>query len=114
MNLDLGILLIIGGVLAAVLFLLFPKSKGPVVSRQSPDWAQLSLAANKTDYGVLLVEPDGAIEWVNPAFTRITGYELPEATGKLLAAVLLGSLHSPKVSQQIKTGFTPRKGFTLE
>src|SRR5881396_376121 len=106
MNLDLSILLILGGVLVAVLFLLFPRSKikgkaAAIVSRQSPDWARLSLAANKTDYGVVLIEPDGMIEWVNPAFTRITGYEPDEATGKMLAAVLVGSLHTPKAAQQI-------------
>ena len=44
MNLDLGTLLIAGGVLAAVLFLFFHKGKS-IVSRRSPDWASLSLAA---------------------------------------------------------------------
>jgi len=115
MNLDAGILLMLGGVVSVILFLLFYKGKSVSGGGgQSPDFAKLSLAANKTDYGVLLVGPDGTIEWVNPAFTRITGYEKAEAKDKAFGTLLLGSLHSPKVTQQIKTGLSGKKGFNLE
>lgn len=32
--------------------------------------------------GIVITDPDGLIEWVNPAFSRITGYSLEEAIGK--------------------------------
>ncbi|MAT38444.1 MAG: hypothetical protein CL946_02440 [Ectothiorhodospiraceae bacterium] len=38
----------------------------------------LRAAAN----GIVITEPDGTIVWVNPAFTRLTGYEAHEVIGK--------------------------------
>src|SRR6059036_1351995 len=114
MNFDAGIFLILAGVFACVfLLLLVLSSRKRVISGKTPDGAKLSLAVNKTDYAVLLVTPDGALEWANAAFTRITGYELAEVSGKPIGPVLLGSLHSPKAAQQIKNGLT-RTGFHLE
>lgn len=40
--------------------------------------AALDAAAN----GIVITDIDGAIEWVNPAFTALTGYTLEEAVGK--------------------------------
>src|SRR5439155_6164519 len=105
--------LTIAGVFACVLFAWFSRSKG-AVSRNGPDWTKLSLVANKTDHAVLLVRPDGTIQWANPAFTRISGYDGAEVASKALVSVLFGSLHSPKAVQQIKTGLNGRKGFGLE
>jgi len=39
--------------------------------------AALEAAAN----AIVITEPDGKIAWVNPAFTRLTGYTLEEAVG---------------------------------
>ena len=97
---------------ACILCLTFSKIKGK--SLKAPDWAKLSLVVSKSDYAVLLAKPDGSIEWVNDGFTRVTGYEFAEATGKLIGAVLLGSLHSPKTTLQMKNGLATRKAFSLE
>ncbi|NIM27499.1 MAG: diguanylate cyclase [Gammaproteobacteria bacterium] len=37
---------------------------------------------NQTENGVVITEPDGAIVYVNPAFTRITGYSRDHVIGK--------------------------------
>lgn len=42
----------------------------------------LSLVASKTDSAVFIIDADEKIEWVNDAFTRMTGYRLDEAVGK--------------------------------
>ncbi len=41
-----------------------------------------STALNAAANGVVITGCDGRISWVNPAFTRITGYTLEEARGK--------------------------------
>ncbi len=42
----------------------------------------LSKALEAAANGVLITRVDGTIEWVNPAFTRLTGYEAHEVIGK--------------------------------
>ncbi len=41
-----------------------------------------SAALNAVANGVVITDPAGVIEWVNPAFTSITGYTAEEAIGK--------------------------------
>ncbi|MEL7463507.1 MAG: EAL domain-containing protein [Pseudomonadota bacterium] len=40
--------------------------------------------------GIVLTDANGFIEWVNPAFTRMSGYELQELVGRRPASVLQG------------------------
>ena len=63
-------------------------------SRQlEPNWSQppkssttelrlLWNAINQTDSSIIITDKDGRIEYVNPNFTRVTGYTLPEVFGK--------------------------------
>jgi PAS domain S-box-containing protein len=51
---------------------------------------RLALVANTTTNIVVLADGEGKIEWVNPAFTRITGYSLHEVIGKRPGDVLSG------------------------
>jgi two-component system cell cycle sensor histidine kinase/response regulator CckA len=41
-----------------------------------------SAALESTADGVMITEPDGSITWVNPAFSRITGFSAEEAIGR--------------------------------
>jgi two-component system, cell cycle sensor histidine kinase and response regulator CckA len=41
-----------------------------------------SVSLNAAANAVVITDPHGRIEWVNPAFTRTTGYTLAEALGK--------------------------------
>ncbi len=50
----------------------------------------LSLVANKTDNGVIITGPEGNIQYVNPGFSRLTGYEAQEVMGKRPGALLQG------------------------
>lgn len=43
---------------------------------------KLALIARETSSAVVLADDQGRIEWVNEAFTRITGYTLAESIGK--------------------------------
>jgi PAS domain S-box-containing protein len=51
---------------------------------------QLAMVANTTTNMVILTDTEGRIEWVNPAFTRITGYTLEEVAGKTPGSFLVG------------------------
>jgi PAS domain S-box-containing protein len=53
--------------------------------------AKLALVASRTDNGVLILDGQGRIEWVNDGFTRITGTELEDSVGRSLDDVLTDS-----------------------
>ncbi|MBK8903565.1 MAG: PAS domain S-box protein [Anaerolineaceae bacterium] len=42
----------------------------------------LSSALNAAANGIVITDITGAVEWINPAFTELTGYSLEEAQGK--------------------------------
>ncbi|MDX2225865.1 MAG: PAS domain-containing protein [Verrucomicrobiae bacterium] len=43
-----------------------------------------------TEYGIVITDRKGRIEWVNPGFTELCGYTLPEIRGKRPGAFLQG------------------------
>lgn len=53
---------------------------------------KLSLIATQTDNAVIVTDKSGKIEWVNSAFTQITGYELEDAKYKTPGRLLQGPL----------------------
>lgn len=59
---------------------------------------RLAMVANTTTNIVVLADGDGKIEWVNPAFTRITGYTLSEVIGKRPGSFLRGPETDANVS----------------
>ncbi|MFN7916387.1 MAG: PAS domain S-box protein [Vicinamibacterales bacterium] len=61
---------------------------------QSDELLRLQSAAlNSSPSGVIITDRDGTIQWVNPAFTTVTGYSLEEATGKKPGALLKSGTH---------------------
>ena len=99
-------------VFAGMMWFLHREREG--VNRQKAELTRLSLAANKTDNAVIVLNQEGAIDWVNEGFTRLSGYSLDDAVGKPPATILLGALQSSKNVQQIRSGLTSRKHFTVE
>ena len=51
-------------------------------------------------HGIAIATRDGHIEWVNPAFTSITGFALADVQGKL-PPFMTSSFHPPAVYRQI-------------
>jgi PAS domain S-box-containing protein len=65
----------------------------PLFSRYQSDiqtLEMLSLVVRHTDSAVVVTDPRGQITWVNPAFTRLTGYMLKEALGLTPGQLLQG------------------------
>lgn len=85
-----------------------------VANRQRADLSKFSLVANKTNHAVLIMNAEGGIQWVNGAFSRLTGQNLSEVFGKLPGAVLMGNSHNPRTVQSLRTGFAAQKTFAVE
>ena len=52
---------------------------------------RLALVASRTNNVVIITDPDGRIEWVNDAFTQLTGYALEEIAGRAPGGFLQGA-----------------------
>jgi PAS domain S-box-containing protein len=68
----------------------------------------LSLVTNNTGNSVIITDVDGKIEYVNPGFTRMTGYEFHEVVGRKPGTFLQGPLTDAetvkKLSRDIRAG----------
>ena len=62
-------------------------------------FAEISLVANETDNSVIITDPKGLIEYVNPGFCKLTGFSESEAIGKKPGAILQGK-HTDKDTVQ--------------
>ena len=74
----------------------------------------LSLVANETDNSVIITDPHQRIIFVNPGFTRLTGYKKEEVIGKKPGRVLQGRNTSPETVKQIKNKLNRREPFYEE
>ncbi len=63
---------------------------------------KLSLIATRTKNGVIIADTMGRIEWVNDAFTKISGYTLEEVIGKKPKDLLQGPKTDEKARTQLK------------
>jgi len=63
---------------------------------------KLSLIATRTKNGVIITDSMGHIEWVNEAFTKISGYALEEVIGKKPKDLLQGPKTDSFAREQLK------------
>jgi len=82
--------------------------------RQERKFALLSLVADGTDSSVLITDADGRIEYVNPGFTRLTGYALDDVIGKKPGAVLQGPHTDRATVARIREKLRNREAFYEE
>lgn len=78
---------------------------------QREQFRLLSLVANETDNSVVITCAEGLIQYVNPGFTRLTGYTLHEVQGKKPGHVLQGKETSPETVQKIRSKLQAREAF---
>ena len=64
--------------------------------------ALLALVAQHSTNGVIITDADGRIEWVNAAFTAITGFELQEIRGRKPGHFLQGPETDPATVRQLR------------
>ena len=74
----------------------------------------LSLVADETENSVIITDEKGLIEYVNPGFTKLTGYCLKDARGKKPGDLLQGKLTDPETVQSIREKLDAQKPFYEE
>jgi PAS domain S-box-containing protein len=75
---------------------------------------KLSLVASRTNNLVVISDPLGRVEWVNEAFTRISGYTLQEMWGKTPGSVLQGPDTDPATVAYMRSQLRQQQGFQCE
>ncbi|WP_459901939.1 hybrid sensor histidine kinase/response regulator [Desulfobaculum senezii] len=75
---------------------------------------RLSLVARQTDNAVIITNSQGRVEWVNEAFTRMTGYTIEDMAGKKPGSVLQGPETNEDTVRFMSQRLKKRKGFKTE
>ncbi len=71
----------------------------------------LAMVANTTTNMVVIADGEGKIEWINPAFTRTTGYSLVEVIGRKPGSFLHGPETDDKVDAFMDEKIRSGQGF---
>jgi len=77
-------------------FVLDISSRKEAYEQQLLQGAALESAAN----AIVICSPDGTIEWINPAFERLTGYSKEEVLGKT-PRILKSGIHPPSFYEDL-------------
>ncbi len=73
-----------------------------VKRRQEKELQKLSMVAQQTSNAVLITDEQGRIEWVNEAFTAITGYALEEVKNKTPQSLLHGEATDKLIEKDLE------------
>ena len=76
--------------------------------------AMLSLVANETDNSVVICDVNERIEYVNPGFTKMTGYTFEEVKGKKPGDFLQGKHTDPETKRKIREAINRRQPIYCE
>jgi PAS domain S-box-containing protein len=79
-----------------------------------PGYGTLALVAERTTSSVVITDAIGRIDWVNEAFTQMTGYALGEALGQWPGRLLQGPETDPGTIARFRAGLAGRKSFEIE
>lgn len=82
--------------------------------KASLELSKLSRVVRQANTSVLMTSKDGAIEWVNDAFLRMSGYRKDELSGRKPGDLLQGALSSPNVVAQMAGALREGRGFDVE
>ncbi len=74
----------------------------------------LSLVANETDNSVIICDADGLIEYVNPGFSKLSGYSFKEVLGKKPGDILQGKHTDPETKRRIREKLDAQEPFYEE
>ena len=121
----LQVQLLIGGValvLIVAFFLLFSyrikktanKSlveRNSLIEKQKEELERLSIVASKTNNGVLILDENNNIEWLNEAYEKITGYDLNDLFGKSPGDTLINENTDEETLQKIRDKIKDNKSW---
>lgn len=76
--------------------------------RVQDELARMALVVNRTDNAIILTDTEGRIEWINRAFSILTGFEQEEVRGLKPGSFLQGPQSNPatikKISDSLRKG----------
>ena len=100
----------------AILATLFSQSRSQhalrTIQQREAESRLLSMVAAKTDNGVMIVNPNGATEWVNDGYTRMTGFSLEEASYRAFHELLVAGKTEPEISARIEQALENAAAFS--
>ncbi len=73
--------------------------------------AKLSLLASFTENFVIITNREGRVEWVNPAFTKRTGYTLADMVGKKPGSILQGTGTDARTIEELRARLREGRSF---
>ncbi len=82
--------------------------------RAQEELRRLSLVAAHTTNAVFIADAERRIEWINHAFTRLTGHAPAEARGRRLDEVLQGAETDPVTAAAIRAALDAGQGYEGE
>lgn len=97
------------------LFDVTERCRAEAALRQREDESRrLSLVASRTDNLVIITDARGRIEWVNDAFTDLTGYALEEVVGQSPGSILQGAGTDVAAVRRMRDALGRGEGFSVE
>ncbi|MGZ8266642.1 MAG: ATP-binding protein [Burkholderiales bacterium] len=75
---------------------------------------KLSLVASQTENAVIITDAAGCVEWVNDAFSQLTGYTLTEVLGRTPGSFLQGPKTDPATVSFMRKRIRDGLGFRVE
>lgn len=90
------------------------KESQNTLAEKNRELSKLSLVASKTDSAVIITGCDHRINWVNDAYTRLTGYTIDEVKGKLSDELLQGPATDMDTVNHMKARLKARSTFSGE
>lgn len=83
------------------------------ITRSENELRKLSLIATKAKSGVIIADSFGRIEWVNDAFTKITGYALHEVIGRKPKDFLQGKETTDDKRSELSTALAKKEDIEI-
>ena len=74
----------------------------------------LAMVAQNTLNGVVITDREGHVEWINRAFSRMTGYSIDEMGGKKPGRLLQGADTDPLTVKRVSNALARGEGVTVE
>jgi PAS domain S-box-containing protein len=83
------------------------------IEEKNKELHKLSLVASKTDNIILIIAPDGEIEWVNDHYTRKVGYSLRELKQEK-GRTIFDSSNNPRIRELVQTVVAEKRSVSYE
>jgi len=83
-------------------------------ARMEQEAKRLAMVAEKSTSGIIITDACGRIEWVNPAFSAMTGYSFEDVAGQTPGALLQGPGSDPAIIAHMRDCIGRQQGFDVE